>query len=37
MPYSPTIPEKIVVHLGSPNSDALNVTEDFAHYIKNVE
>ena len=36
MPYSPTIPEKIVVHLGAPNSDALNVTEDFAQYIKNV-
>ena len=32
----PTIPEKIVVHLGSPNSEAQNVTESFADYIKNV-
>ena len=32
----PTIPEKIVVHLGAPDSDAPNVTESFADYIKNV-
>lgn len=32
----PTIPEEIVVHLGAPDSDALNVTESFADYIKNV-
>lgn len=32
----PTIPEKIVIHLGAPNSDAPNVTETFADYIKNV-
>ena len=32
----PTIPEKIVIHLGPPNSDAPNVTESFADYIKNV-
>jgi len=32
----PTIPEKIVIHLGAPSSDAQNVTEDFREYIKNV-
>ena len=32
----PTIPEQIVIHLGPPNSDAPNVTESFADYIKNV-
>jgi peptidoglycan hydrolase-like protein with peptidoglycan-binding domain len=32
----PTIPETIVVHLGPPDSDAANVTESFADYIKNV-
>ena len=32
----PTIPEQIVIHLGSPDSDAPNVTESFADYIKNV-
>jgi len=32
----PIIPEKIVVHLGAPTSDAQNVTENFADYIKNV-
>ena len=32
----PVIPEKIVVHLGSPGSDEPNVTENFADYIKNV-
>ena len=33
---TPTIPEQIVVHLGAPGSDAMNVTESFADYIKNV-
>ena len=36
MPFEPRIPEKIVIHLGSPDSDAMNVTETFASYIKNV-
>ena len=33
---TPKIPEQIVVHLGAPDSDAENVTENFADYIKNV-
>ncbi len=33
---NPTIPENIVIHLGAPDSDAMNVTESFADYIKNV-
>lgn len=32
----PTIPEFITVHLGSPNSDAPNVTVPFVDYIANV-
>ncbi len=32
----PTIPENIVIHLGPPTSNAENVTETFADYIKNV-
>ena len=32
----PIIPEKIVIHLGAPDSDAPNVTETFPDYIKNV-
>lgn len=32
----PQIPESIVIHLGPPDSDAQNVTESFADYIKNV-
>lgn len=36
MPIYPTIPESIVVHLGAPGSDAMNVTETFPNYIKNV-
>ncbi len=32
----PVIPEKIIIHLGSPDSDAQNVTESFSNYIKNV-
>lgn len=33
---NPKIPEQIVIHLGAPDSDAINVTESFADYIKNV-
>ena len=33
---NPRIPEQIVVHLGAPDSDAMNVTTTFADYIKNV-
>ena len=33
---NPVIPEQIVVHLGAPDSDAINVTESFSDYIKNV-
>ncbi|MBR5139825.1 MAG: peptidoglycan-binding protein [Clostridia bacterium] len=33
---NPRIPEQIVIHLGAPDSDAMNVTESFADYIKNV-
>ena len=36
MPETPIIPDRIVVHLGAPDSDAANVTETFADYIKNV-
>jgi len=36
MAFEPIIPEQIVVHLGAPDSDAMNVTESFASYIKNV-
>ena len=36
MPTQPTIPEQIVIHLGAPDSDAMNVTESFPDYIKNV-
>ena len=32
----PRIPETIVIHLGAPDSDAVNVTESFPDYIKNV-
>lgn len=32
----PTIPEKITVHLGPPDSNAQNVTVSFIDYIKNV-
>ena len=32
----PTIPEKIVVHLGAPMEEAANVTLNFVDYIKNV-
>ncbi len=33
---SPFVPEKITVHLGSPSSNAANVTVDFVDYVKNV-
>ncbi len=33
---NPRIPEQIVVHLGSPDSNAQNVSVSFADYIKNV-
>ena len=36
MSIYPTIPERIVIHLGAPDSDAMNVTESFPDYIKNV-
>lgn len=36
MPYTPKIPKNITIHLGSPSSDAMNVTESFSDYIKNV-
>ncbi len=36
MPFEPIIPDEIVIHLGAPDSDAMNVTESFANYIKNV-
>ena len=36
MPSTPTIPEFITVHLGSPESDAPNVTLPFIDYIANV-
>lgn len=32
----PFIPERITVHLGSPTSDAKNVTVSFSDYVKNV-
>lgn len=32
----PYIPEQITVHLGSPDSEAENITVDFPEYIKNV-
>lgn len=32
----PTIPERVVVHLGAPTEDAANVTVNFIDYIKNV-
>jgi len=36
MTGTPFIPEQITVHLGTPNSDAENVTVNFPDYIKNV-
>ncbi len=36
IPGTPYIPDYITVHLGSPDSDAENVTVSFPYYIKNV-
>ncbi|MGN0622090.1 MAG: peptidoglycan-binding protein [Porcipelethomonas sp.] len=36
MTGTPYIPEQIIVHLGTPSSDAENVTVNFPDYIKNV-
>ncbi|MBR2406141.1 MAG: peptidoglycan-binding protein [Clostridia bacterium] len=36
MPELPFIPETITVHLGTPDSNAANVTVPFSEYIKNV-
>lgn len=36
MIYYPRIPENIVIHLGPPDSNDMNVTETFPNYIKNV-
>lgn len=33
---TPYVPQKITVHLGSPNTDAGNVTVSFSDYVKNV-
>lgn len=33
---TPYIPETITVHLGTPDSNAANVTVDFHTYVKNV-
>ena len=32
----PYIPQRITVHLGTPSSNAENVTVDFVDYVKNV-
>lgn len=36
IPSAPYVPDFITVHLGSPDSDAENVTVSFPYYIKNV-
>lgn len=36
MPELPVIPERVTIHLGSPDSPARNVTVSFPDYIKNV-
>lgn len=36
MPLTPTVPQYITVHLGTPDSNAANVTVSFPDYIKNV-
>ena len=33
---TPYVPQSITVHLGSPSSDAANVTVPFSDYVKNV-
>ena len=35
-PVTPYVPQRITVHLGTPNSDAENVTVSFVDYVKNV-
>lgn len=35
-PVTPYVPERITVHLGSPSSNAENVTVSFSDYVKNV-
>lgn len=35
-PVTPYVPQRITVHLGSPSSNAANVTVPFADYVKNV-
>lgn len=35
-PVIPYVPQRITVHLGTPNSDAENVTVSFVDYVKNV-
>ena len=35
-PVTPYVPQRITVHLGSPSSNAANVTVSFADYVKNV-
>ncbi len=35
-PVTPFIPQRITVHLGSPSSNAQNVTVNFVDYVKNV-
>lgn len=35
-PVSPYVPQNITVHLGSPSSNAANVTVPFSDYVKNV-
>jgi peptidoglycan hydrolase-like amidase len=35
-PVIPYVPQRITVHLGSPSSNAENVTVSFSDYVKNV-
>ena len=35
-PVNPYVPQRITVHLGSPSSNAANVTVNFSDYVKNV-
>ena len=35
-PVLPYVPQRITVHLGSPSSNAANVTVNFSDYVKNV-
>lgn len=35
-PVAPYVPQRITVHLGSPSSNAVNVTVPFSDYVKNV-